>query len=101
MFAYKTEPVIYDLQSGMESCVDVLPYVTGTIGDQSVLAVNRLISNFVDRKNEISVVRSLVSRFVASELSLKQGPARIAEALLTGMNPALGGFFYLKCGSSR
>jgi hypothetical protein len=97
MFAYKTEPVIRDLETAMESCVDVLPYVTGTIGDQSVLAVNRLISNFVDRENRNSVVRSLVSRFVASQLSLRQGPGmvkRIAKTLRTGMNPALEGFLF-------
>ena len=97
MFAYKTEPVIDDLQTGIESCVDILPYVTGTVGDQSVLAVNRLISNFVDRKNRNSVVRFIVSSFVASELSVRQGPemvTSIARTLRTGMNPALEGILF-------
>ncbi len=95
LFAYKTEDVIKDLRSAIESCQDILPYVTGTVGEKSEVAVNRLICHFEESKDHF--VHSLVSKFVASELSLQQGPRmvqRIAETLRAGRNPVLEGLLF-------
>ena len=95
MFSCKTALVMKDLRSALKSCHDIVPYLDGTIGEQSILAVNRLLSTFV--QSEDHVFHSLVSRFVALELSLKQGPEmvkRIAQALRTSDNPALEEFLF-------
>jgi hypothetical protein len=95
MFAFTTAEVINNVQSGIQSCHDIIPYVTSTVGEQATSAVNRLISNFVDREKRNKFVCSLVSRFVASELAFKQGPGmvkRIAETLRPAKNPVMEGF---------
>ena len=95
MFSYDTAEVIKEVRSAIRSCHDIVPYVTGTVGDQSVAVINRLICIFVERGD--SVVQSLVSRFVASEISLKQGRdivKRIAETLCAYMNPVVERFLF-------
>ena len=67
MFGYSTKDVINELDHCM-SIHDVIPYLTGAIGDQSSDVVNRLFTHYFD--GEIKK-RSIVSEYVSRELSLR------------------------------
>eukprot|EP00291_Cryptomonas_curvata_P017287 CAMPEP_0172159958 /NCGR_PEP_ID=MMETSP1050-20130122/5280_1 /TAXON_ID=233186 /ORGANISM="Cryptomonas curvata, Strain CCAP979/52" /LENGTH=458 /DNA_ID=CAMNT_0012829645 /DNA_START=1044 /DNA_END=2417 /DNA_ORIENTATION=+ len=91
MFSYKSAEVINYLQPAIRSCTDIVPYVTYTLGAQSV---DRLLSTTVESGYN---VQSLVSRFVATEFSLKQGPGmvrRFAQTMCLSSNPDLDGLLF-------
>lgn len=98
MFGYHSDTVIMNISDAIASCSNILPYFDGTIGEQALSTVNRLIStktSFV--RGRIRKENSLVSRFAASELALKFGPnlvRQISTALGSDLNPEMEGFLF-------
>jgi hypothetical protein len=93
MFDFKTNEVVDKLDQSVRSVQDVLPYIQGTIGDQSNFVVNRLFNIFVENSKW---KQSIVSEYAANQLAMKVGPilvANLVKALKKSSNPAMDGWF--------
>jgi hypothetical protein len=85
MFTFKTSEVLELLDQSIRIIGDVLPYIQGTIGDQSDNVVNRLFNVFKKK-------RSIVSEYAATQLALAMGPLlieNISASLQKDLNPAM------------
>jgi hypothetical protein len=90
MFALKTEQVVELVDDSVREIQDPLPYIKGTIGDQSNFAVNRLFNIYI----EYSIWRqSIVSEYAAIQLAMKMGRLSVenfSKVVRTDLSPMYG-----------
>ncbi|KAI3655568.1 hypothetical protein MP638_002633, partial [Amoeboaphelidium occidentale] len=97
MFQYKTATVMDDLERAIGAATDVVPYVTGTIGELSDRVVNRLFSHHENSQMKIRRTwsTSIVSEWAALELAMRHGPELVKNlAAVTRLvsNPSFDGW---------
>jgi hypothetical protein len=93
MFCLKTNEVVDLLDQSVEVIHDALPYIQGTIGDQSNFVVNRLFSIF--KKEGSRTQRTIVSEYAASQLAMKMGRKLVEnfyQTLRSRLNPSMDGW---------
>ena len=98
MFSCPTNLVLANIEEGIAACVDISPYLTGSICNQLDSIINCLLCNFIyEEGNVYRRKTSLVSSYAASEVAMKQGPdliQRLAKFLKGELNPVLQGFLF-------
>ncbi|KAI3655578.1 hypothetical protein MP638_004124 [Amoeboaphelidium occidentale] len=110
MFFYKTVEVSYYLNNSVAAVNDVMPYITGTIGEVSEAVINRLFCIYYRRQGagRRPWYVTIVSTCAKSLLAMKGGPElvkNLATVTRLALNPSLDGwlletwFFALLCKS--
>jgi hypothetical protein len=95
MFLFATQAVVELIATSVASVDDILPYIKGTIGDQSNNVVNRLFSSSLAEHDMFPRKTSIISRFAGVRLAIKAGPdliRRLADATQHDGNPSMDGW---------
>jgi hypothetical protein len=98
MFFFKTATVIKYLTSSVAAVSDIMPYIKGTIGDQSNAVINRLFSHYFQLDNNSNDrITCIVSEWAASQLAIKSGSdlvKNLAAVTRHEHNPAMDGWLF-------
>jgi hypothetical protein len=95
MFHFPTKTIIERTDESVASVGDIIPYIKGTIGDQSNNVVNRLFSLSLAEHDMFPRKTTIISRFACVMLAIKVGPdliRRLAEATRHDGNPSMDGW---------
>jgi hypothetical protein len=99
MFHFKTATVTDFLSNAVEAVSDIMPYISGTIGDVSDNVINRLFSHYrkPGEMNRKARYTCIVSGWAASLLAMKGGPdlvKKLAAVTRRKNNPAMNGWLF-------
>ena len=99
MFLFKTATVIEYLDNSVAAVSDIMPYITGVIGDISNNVINRLFSHFYRPGGISQKARTtcIVSEWAASQLAMKGGPnlvKNLAAVTRHEHNPSMNGWLF-------
>jgi hypothetical protein len=97
MFLFPTKTIIEETHISVASVADVVPYIPGTIGDQSNKVVNRLFSSSLEEHDIFGRKTSIISRFAGVMLAIKAGPnliRHLAQATRHDGNPTMDGWMF-------
>ena len=96
MFLFPTKSVIQQTDESVVSVDDIIPYIKGTVGDQSNNVVNRLFSSSLAENDDMFPrKKSIISRFAGVLLAIKAGPdliRNLARATRHDGNPSMDGW---------